>query len=185
MRIVVYIKYLVLWYSNFHQKEVRKKDVLSRLPLHWPGILHWITGTHYYRGWLGQHGTCYNTNIRPNFHYRRSPLVQRALEIPCNLTTSFPGYSAKNVLLQKYLEIVNDLYAEPKNEETVGSFLILVALTDRILNSQNLLKKEDLLMLSQNLDREFDIRTLFQRAEARNREVKGQQNKVSSVALID
>ena len=89
------------------------------------------------------------------------------------------------MLLQKYLEIVNDLYAKPKNDEIVGSFLILVALTDQILNSQNLLKKEDLLMLSQNLDREFDIRTLFQRAEARNREVKGQQNKVSSVALID
>ena len=27
------IKYQVLWYSNFHQKDVRKKDVLSRLPL--------------------------------------------------------------------------------------------------------------------------------------------------------
>ena len=58
-------------------------------------------------------------------HYRRSPLVQGGLEIPCNLNTSLPGYSARNyVLLQKYLEIVSDLYVEPANEENIDSFLI-------------------------------------------------------------
>ena len=31
----------------------------------------------------------------------------------------------------------------------------------------------------------LDIRTLFQRAETRNREIKGQQNKDSSVVIID
>ena len=35
------------------------------------------------------------------------------------------GYSVKNQMLhQKYLELVNDLFAEPKNEEIVGSFMI-------------------------------------------------------------
>ena len=34
------------------------------------------------------------------------------------------GYSVRNqMLLQKYLEPVNDLYAEPKNEEILGSFM--------------------------------------------------------------
>ena len=33
-RIVLLIKYQVLWCSNFHQKDARKIDVLSRLPLH-------------------------------------------------------------------------------------------------------------------------------------------------------
>ena len=28
------------------------------------------------------------------------------------------------MLHQKYLELVNDLFAEPKNEEIVGSFMI-------------------------------------------------------------
>ena len=58
-------------------------------------------------------------------HYRRSPLVQGGLEIPCNLTASLPGYSARNhVLLQKSVEILRDLYVEPTNEEIIGSFLI-------------------------------------------------------------
>ena len=51
------------------------------------------------------------------------------LEIPCNLAASFRSYSAKTlqkyVLLQKYLEIVSDLYVEPTNQEITGPFLIL------------------------------------------------------------
>lgn len=35
------------------------------------------------------------------------------------------GYSVRNqVLLQKYLEPVNDLYAERNNEEIVGFFMV-------------------------------------------------------------
>ena len=65
-------------------------------------------------------------------HYRRSPLVQGRLEIPCNLVASLPGYSAKNhMLLQKYLEIVKNLYAEPKNKEIIGSFLIPTEVSGR------------------------------------------------------
>ena len=57
--------------------------------------------------------------------YHRSPLVQGGLKIPCNLTASFSGYSTSNrMLLQKYLEIVSDLYVEPTNKEIIGSFLI-------------------------------------------------------------
>ena len=56
-------------------------------------------------------------------HYRWLPLVQGGLEIPCNLTASPPGYSARNhVLLQKYLGIVSALYVELTNEEIIGSF---------------------------------------------------------------
>ena len=51
--------------------------------------------------------------------------MQGGLEIPCNLTASFPGYSARShALLEKYLKIVRDLYVEPTNEEIIGSFLI-------------------------------------------------------------
>ena len=56
-------------------------------------------------------------------HYRWLPLVQGGLEIPCNLTASLPGYSARNhVLLQKYLGIVSALYVELTNKEIIGSF---------------------------------------------------------------
>ena len=98
--------------------------------------------------------------------YRRSPLVQGGLEILCNLTASLPGYSARNhVLLQKCLEVVSDLYVEPTNEEIIGSFLIpnegFGRANRTILNSQDLLKKEDLLMLSQNHDRGFTSERYF------------------------
>ena len=81
-------------------------------------------------------------------YYRQSSLVQGGLEIPCNFTPSLLGYYASNhVLLQRYLEIVSDLYVEPTNEEIIGSFLItnakdLVALNEQILSSQNLVKRK-------------------------------------------
>ena len=57
-------------------------------------------------------------------HYCRLPLVQGGLESPCNLTASLPGYSQRNhVLLQRYLEILSDLYVEPTNEEQRNCWL--------------------------------------------------------------
>ena len=60
-------------------------------------------------------------------NYRRSPLIQGGLEIPCVVVAKMNGYSARNqMILQKFEQLVNDLYAEPKNEEIVGSFLVPV-----------------------------------------------------------
>ena len=61
-------------------------------------------------------------------NYRRSPLIQVGLEIPCAVVAKTNGYSARNqMILQKFEQLVNDLYAEPKNEKIVGSFLVPVA----------------------------------------------------------
>ena len=112
--------------------------------------------------------------------YRRSHLTQRGLEIPCNLTARLPGYSARNhVLLQKYLEIVSDLYVEPTNEEFIGTFLIPKEGSSRVNQTNS--KQPGPSKNGRPADtqpkprRKFDIRTLFQRAETRNRETKGQQ----------
>ena len=99
-------------------------------------------------------------------YYRRSPLVKGGLEISCNLTASLPGYSTRNyVLLQKCLEIVNDLYVEPTNEELIGSFLILNVGSGRCIRINSKQpgpsKKEDLLMLSQNHDRGLTLERYF------------------------
>ena len=60
-------------------------------------------------------------------NYRRSLLIQGGLEIPCVVVAKMNGYSARNkMILQKFEQLVNDLYAEPKNEEIVGSFLVPV-----------------------------------------------------------
>ena len=54
-------------------------------------------------------------------NYQRSPLIQGGLEIPCVVVAKINGHSARNqMILQKFEQLVNDLYAEPKNE-IVGS----------------------------------------------------------------
>ena len=46
-------------------------------------------------------------------HYRRSPLVQGGLEIPCSLTFKMPATKKSSELLKKYLELFESKYAEP------------------------------------------------------------------------
>ena len=56
-------------------------------------------------------------------HYRRSPLVQGGLEIPCKVSVKMPGTMKNHLQMDRYLELVRSLYTEPKNEVVLGSFL--------------------------------------------------------------
>ena len=56
-------------------------------------------------------------------NYRRSPLVQGGLEIACKVTVRMPGTIKNHMLMDRYLELVRTLYAEPKDEIILGSFL--------------------------------------------------------------
>ena len=56
-------------------------------------------------------------------HYRRSPLFQGGLEIPCIVTVSMPETVRNHMVMDRYKEIVTRLYCEPKNEIIIGSFL--------------------------------------------------------------
>ena len=56
-------------------------------------------------------------------HYRRSPLVQGGLEIPCKITAQIPGTVSNLLVMEKYKQLVAELYIEPKEEEVLGSFL--------------------------------------------------------------
>ena len=58
-------------------------------------------------------------------NYRRSPLIQGGLEIPAKVTVTMPGTVKNHLLMEKYKEIVNERYAEPKDEEVLGLFLAL------------------------------------------------------------
>jgi hypothetical protein len=55
--------------------------------------------------------------------FRRSPLFQGGLEIPCIVTVSLAGNAKGNELMKKYEELVTDLYVEPENIVNLGSFL--------------------------------------------------------------
>ena len=119
-------------------------------------------------------------------HYRRSPLVQGGLEIPCVLVAKMNGYSVRNqMLLQKHLELVNDLYAEPKNEEILGSYMVPCIEPDPKRTAPISKNKERIPKRKGS-----DIRSLFKRIENQNRqqnnefrgEVKEEDN---SIIVID
>ena len=86
-----------------------------------------------------------------------------------------------------YLEIVCDLYVEHTNEEIVGSFLILNERSGNQTDSKQPgpSKKGRPADAQPKPRQRLDIRTLVQRAETRNREIKVHQNKDNGVLIID
>ena len=55
--------------------------------------------------------------------YRRSPLIQGGLEIPCLVTVVLTGNINGNALMKRYEELVSDLYSQQESMVKVGSFL--------------------------------------------------------------
>ena len=56
-------------------------------------------------------------------HYRRSPLVKGGLEIRCKVSLSMCGTCLNLLLLERYKQLSEEFYLEPKEETTLGSFL--------------------------------------------------------------
>ena len=56
-------------------------------------------------------------------HNRRSPITQGGLEIPCKVIVRMPATVTSQKLLDKYKELVKDMYSEPQISELIGSFL--------------------------------------------------------------
>ena len=48
---------------------------------------------------------------------------QGGLEIPCLVTVNVPGTIRNHLLLDRYRELVTELYCEPKDETIIGNFL--------------------------------------------------------------
>ena len=118
-------------------------------------------------------------------HYRRSPLIQGGLEIPCLVTAKMNGYSARNqMLLKKYEEMVNTLYVEPKNEEVLGSFLVPAMIPqdrrdNKATDSSTKRKKKK---TNKETQKSVDIRSFFQE-DSHNREIR--DDSVNNVIVID
>ena len=55
--------------------------------------------------------------------YRRSPITQGGLEVPSKITIKFYGTFKNHMLWDRYMQLVNSLYCEPKEEVIMGSFL--------------------------------------------------------------
>ena len=56
-------------------------------------------------------------------HFRQSPVVHGGVEIPYKVSVTMPRTVSNLLVLGKYWQLVEDLYAEPKNEEIFVSFL--------------------------------------------------------------
>ena len=62
-------------------------------------------------------------------HYRRSPRMKGALEIPCKITVKLHGTVKNHMLLDRYMQLVNSIYCDPKKEDIMGSFLTKMQLS--------------------------------------------------------
>ena len=85
--------------------------------------------------------------------YRRSPLFQRGLEIPCTVKVCFPASIKPDMLIGKYKEIVEGLYIQPKNEVMI-SCLIEINDYDKEKNSIGLPMKRRKKDVSKKLSKE-------------------------------
>ena len=47
------------------------------------------------------------------------------IEISCDVTVSTPGIVINQLLMERYKQLVETLYTEPKEEEILGTFLQL------------------------------------------------------------
>ena len=56
-------------------------------------------------------------------HYRRSTLVQGAMEIACLVTVKMAATCKIDMLAEKYLDLVMEKYTQPKDEELLDCFV--------------------------------------------------------------
>ena len=54
---------------------------------------------------------------------RRSPLIQGGLEIPCKITAKISGTVINLLIMEKYIQLVQEFYPAPKDEGILGSYL--------------------------------------------------------------
>ncbi|XP_057290014.1 uncharacterized protein LOC130657458 [Hydractinia symbiolongicarpus] len=96
-------------------------------------------------------------------HYRRSPLVQGGLEIPCKITVTLPGTVNNLLVLARYQQLVEALYTEPKEELILGSFLHIAVILDVVVPTEERPKRKKNTAKSQSKEtkKQKDIRNFF------------------------
>ena len=67
-------------------------------------------------------------------HYRRSPLIQGGLEVPCLVTVTMPGSIINHLLIARYEKLLGEL--EPKDKEIMETFLPVIRENDFVGTNQ-------------------------------------------------
>jgi len=99
-------------------------------------------------------------------NYRRSPLVQGGLEIPCKITIQM---SPTPQLLDRLIELVGSVYSEPTTPEIMGSFLVDEIEFEEVVNFEaEETSKPKQKKKTASSKRSYDIRDMFQRKSTKN-----------------
>lgn len=102
------------------------------------------------------------TSTLTSVHYRRSPLVQGGLEIPCKITVTLPGTVSNLLVLGRYQQLVEALYTEPKEEVILGSFLQIAVVLDVVVPTEEKTKRKKTAKIqSKETIKQKDIRSFF------------------------
>ena len=103
-------------------------------------------------------------------HYRRSPLLQGGLEIQCIVSVTLPGTVKNHLLLERYRELVEKLYCQPKDEVIIGSFLtplpldpLSAPIPDVCQRKRNKQQKKKSETTTENPRKKNDIRNFFKK----------------------
>ena len=94
-------------------------------------------------------------------YYRRSPLIQSCIEIPCVVTVSMPGNVINQLLMERYKQLTETLCMEPKEEEILGTFLQLENTGEQDLAPLAPKQKKKLKCLPGSDKNQKDIRSYF------------------------
>ena len=116
-------------------------------------------------------------------HYRRPPLVQGGLEIPCKVSVTMPGTISNLLVMEKYWQLVEELYTEPKNEEILGSFLHAIVTDQRPPPAKKNTKIKK--AVPSNVPEHKDIRSFFGNAATRQLKSVTKNSKEVETICID
>ena len=100
-----------------------------------------------------------------SMHYRRSPLVQGGLEIKCKVVINSRATVLQSRLTACYLELIQNLYAEPVEKRLIGELVFSFVMTlPPMLNMSvlpTLKKRKKKATTTDATTRNQDIREMF------------------------
>ena len=102
-------------------------------------------------------------------HYRKSPLIQGGIEIPCQVTVEMSPTLKNGQLLDPLIELVDVVYSESMSTIILGSFLadeIEVKSVSNEICKMNSLKAEKRKKTKET--RSYDIRDMFRRQDEKD-----------------
>ena len=119
-------------------------------------------------------------------HYRKSPLLQGGLEIRCRVTVAMPGTIKNYMLLDRYKELVEKPYIEPKIEIIIGNFLTSAAEPNNQHTQGGDTRRKRKIEKEQpeRQSAKNDIRKFFSKLPKQNNEQKNTESKKKTNCIV-